>query len=57
VTAEQVQSVARKYILSDRPVIVVVGDASKLAKDLRTIGSVQVFDIEGKPIKQAIPSN
>jgi zinc protease len=49
VTAEQVQEVARKYILSDRPVIVVVGDASKLSKDLKTIGPVQVFDIEGKP--------
>ena len=57
VTPEQVQAVVRKYILSDRPVIVVVGDASKLAKDLRTIGPVQIFDIEGKPLKQALPSN
>jgi len=32
-------------------VIVVVGDASKLASDLRTIGQVQVLDIEGKPVK------
>lgn len=53
VTAEQVQEVARKYMLSDRPVIVVVGDASKLAKDLRTIGPVQVLDIEGKPVRQS----
>jgi predicted Zn-dependent peptidase len=53
VTSEQVQEVARKYILTDRPVIVVVGDASKLANDLRTIGQVQVLDIEGKPVKRA----
>jgi len=51
VTAEQVQEVARKYILTDRPVIVVVGDASKLAGELRTVGQVQVLDIEGKPVK------
>ncbi len=53
VTAEQVQEAARKYILSDRPAIVVVGDASKLARDLRTIGPVQVLDIEGNPAKQS----
>ena len=53
VTAEQVQKAARKYILSDHPAIVVVGDASKLAKDLRTIGPVEVLDIEGKAAKQS----
>ncbi|HLF83109.1 MAG TPA: pitrilysin family protein [Blastocatellia bacterium] len=55
VTAEQVQEVARKYILSDRPAIVVVGDASKLARELRTIGPVEVLDTEGKPAKQSAP--
>jgi zinc protease len=49
VTAEQVLEVVRYYIRTDRPVIVVVGDAAKLAKDLRTIGPVEVFDIEGRP--------
>jgi zinc protease len=53
VTAEQVQEVARKYLLTDRPVIVVVGDASKLANDLKTIGQVHVLDIEGKPVKRS----
>jgi zinc protease len=52
VTAEQVQEAARKYISIDHPVIVVVGDASKLARELRAIGPVEVFDIEGKPLKQ-----
>ena len=55
VTAEQVQAAARKYILSDHPAIVVVGDASTLAKDLRTIGPVELLDIEGKPLKQSTP--
>jgi predicted Zn-dependent peptidase len=53
VTAEQVQEAARKYIPSNHPAIVVVGDASTLAKDLRTIGPVQVLDIEGKAAKQS----
>ncbi len=55
VTAEQVQEAARKYIRSKRPAIVVVGDASKLARDLRRIGPVEVLDIEGKPAKQSAP--
>ena len=55
VTAGQVQEAARKYIITGHPTIVVVGDASKLTKDLRPIGSVEVFDIEGKPLKHSAP--
>lgn len=55
VTAEQVQEAARKYISSEHPVIVVVGDASKLVKDLRTIGPVEAFDIEGRSVKRSAP--
>lgn len=51
VTAEQVQEAARKYMSSGNPAIVVVGDASKLARTLRPIGPVEAFDIEGKPLK------
>ena len=51
VTAIQVQDVARKYILTDRPAIVVVGDAAKLKSQLETLGPVDVVDIEGKPPK------
>jgi predicted Zn-dependent peptidase len=47
VTAGDVQRVARKYILTDRPVIVVVGDAAKLRKELSTLGPVAVFDGKG----------
>ncbi len=55
VTQEQVQQAARKYVLTDRPTIVVVGDASKLTKDLKAIGPVQVLDLEGRPAKQSAP--
>lgn len=55
VAAEQVQQAARKYLLTDRPAVVVVGDASKLAKDLKAIGPVQALDLEGRPAKQAAP--
>jgi zinc protease len=51
VTADQVQQAARKYILTDRPAIVVVGDAAKLKSQLETLGPVDVVDIEGKPPK------
>jgi len=45
VTAEQVQEAAKKYMLSSRTTIVVVGDASKLSKDLRPIGPVEIIEI------------
>ena len=53
-TAEQVQEAARKYIASDHPAIVVVGDATKLTKELRTLGMGEVLDTEGKPLKNAL---
>lgn len=52
VTAEQVQEAARKYIASAHPVVVVVGDATKLVRSLRTIGPIEVLDTEGKPVKR-----
>lgn len=51
VTPEQVQQAARKYLGSERPAIVVVGDASKLKNQLELIGRVEVLSIEGKPAK------
>ena len=48
VTADQIRRVARKYMLTDRAAIVVVGDAAKLAKPLRSLGPVEVVDTEGK---------
>ncbi len=49
VTAEQVQRVARKYIVPDDLQIVAVGDAAKLKPVLDKYGAVQVFDAGGKP--------
>jgi zinc protease len=49
VTAEQVQRVARKYIVPDDLQIVAVGDAAKLKPVLDKYGAVQVFDTGGKP--------
>jgi hypothetical protein len=49
VTAEQVQRVARKYILPDDLQIVAVGDAAKLKPVLDKYGAVQVFETSGKP--------
>jgi zinc protease len=54
VTAEQLQNAARKYMITDKPVVVVVGDASKLVKELESVGRVSIFDIEGKPLKQSV---
>ena len=47
VTASDVQRVARKYILTDRPTIVVVGDAAKLRKELSTLGPIIVLNAKG----------
>jgi zinc protease len=49
ITAEQVQRVARKYIVPDDLQIVAVGDAAKLKPVLDKYGAVQVFETSGKP--------
>jgi zinc protease len=49
ITAEQVQRVARKYIVPDDLQIVAVGDATKLKPVLDKYGTVQVFDTDGQP--------
>ena len=51
VTPAQVQAVARKYLDPKRLQIVAVGDAAKIAPVLRTVGPLEVFDDEGKPVK------
>ncbi len=47
VTAEQVQRVARKYILPDNLQIVAVGDAAKIKPVLDKYGPVEVYDTNG----------
>jgi zinc protease len=49
ITSEQVQRVARKYIVPDDLQIVAVGDATKLKPVLDKYGTVQVFDTNGRP--------
>lgn len=49
ITAEQVQRVARKYIVPDDLQIVAVGDAAKLKPVFDKYGAVQVFDANGQP--------
>jgi zinc protease len=51
VTAADAQRVARKYWAPDRLQIVAVGDAAKVEPTLKKLGTVQVFDADGKPIK------
>ena len=48
VTAEQVQRVARKYLVTDDLQIVAVGDAAKIKPVMEKFGPVEVFDTQGK---------
>lgn len=49
ITAEDIQSIAQKYIDLDHLQIVAVGDASKARDILAKYGKVEVYDAEGKP--------
>jgi predicted Zn-dependent peptidase len=51
VTAADIQRVAQKYWAPDRLQIVAVGDVPKVEPALKKLGSVQVFDADGKPVK------
>ncbi|MGH9753751.1 MAG: M16 family metallopeptidase [Blastocatellia bacterium] len=53
VTAEDAQRVAQKYVDLAHLQIVAVGDASKIREALQKYGSVEVYDPEGKPVKDA----
>jgi zinc protease len=50
VTPQQVQAMARKYLDPKKLHIASVGDADKIRSGLATLGPVQVFDDEGKPL-------
>jgi len=53
VTLEQAQAAARKYISMSRAIIVIVGDLSKIEKDVRelNLGTVTVVDVGGKKLR------
>jgi zinc protease len=48
VTAEQVQRVAKQYVVPDTLQIVAVGDAAKIRPVLEKYGPVEVYDSQGK---------
>lgn len=52
VTAADIQRVAQKYWSPDRLQIVAVGDLAMVEPALKKLGTVQVFDAEGKPISK-----
>jgi zinc protease len=53
VTLEEAQAAARKYISVSRAIIVIVGDLSKIEKEIRelNLGTVTVVDADGKKIR------
>jgi zinc protease len=50
VTAADIQRVAKKYWAPERLQIVAVGEQEKVEPALKKLGTVQIFDTEGKPI-------
>jgi predicted Zn-dependent peptidase len=52
VTAEDVQSTARKYIRPENAHIVVVGNAAEVADKLKPFGEIEYYDAEGNKIKK-----
>ena len=52
VTAADIQRVAQKYWTPGRLQIVAVGDLAKVEPALKKLGTVQVFDADGKPISK-----
>ncbi len=51
VTPADIQRVAQKYWAPDRLQIVAVGELAKVEPALKKLGTVQVFDLDGKPMK------
>jgi len=51
ITAADIRRVAQKYWAPDRLQIVAVGDAAKVEPALKKLGTVQVFDADGKAVR------
>jgi zinc protease len=52
VTVEQAQSVAQKYILPDKMIVIAVGDRAKIEEDVKklNLGKVEIRDTDGKVV-------
>lgn len=50
VTVAQAQAAARQGMRADAALVVVVGDATKLADKLKAIAPVSIVDVEGRPV-------
>ncbi|MGM0530260.1 MAG: M16 family metallopeptidase [Bacteroidota bacterium] len=58
VTAKEVQQVAKKYILPDESIVVVVGDEKKVSEELKRFSTdeqVELYDHTGEPVEAAKP--
>ena len=50
ITAADAQAMAKKYLDPTRMQIVAVGNAEGVARALRKLGPVEVYDAEGRPV-------
>ncbi len=58
VTADEVQQVAKKYILPDQSITVVVGDKPQVSEKLKQFSAnneVELYDHTGNPVKASAP--
>jgi zinc protease len=53
VTDSQLAADDRRFLTTDKMVVVVVGDATKILDGLKRLGPVRLVDVEGKPLPEA----
>jgi len=53
VTRVQLGAADKRFFTTDKMVIVVVGDGTKILGGLKRLGSVRIVDVEGKPVSEA----
>jgi zinc protease len=53
VTRDELAAADRRYLTTDKMVVVVVGDGTKILDGLKRLGTVRLVDVEGKPLTEA----
>ncbi len=53
VTSAQLGAADRRFLTTDKMVVVVVGDGTKILDGLKRLGTVRLVDVEGKPMAEA----